>query len=427
VPIDRAATLRNAETLLRQGELEPAIEEFVRIADGFHGEGFLQKAAALYKKILKLAPDHDHAMFRVAEIAAEQGLVTDARAGFAALEEKRRARGDARGAAEVRVQLGTLSPTDFAARRSAAAARVEIGDAEGAARDLKGIAADLEAIGRTDQAFEILCDAAQLDPDDHPLRARIAREFLGRGNVDDAARYLTAQVAGSDPELLKIVFDMNMRRGHLDDAVSIAERLLADDDTSPVESDAVEDTVVTLEGLTSAEIDQVLDELEPRVPEPAMPPAASTPGALTGSDLEDVFGQLRAEATQKTLRDAADKAYHRAAELQASGDVDGYIEALKAASVSPAFRFETASRLGRIYRDGGSIPESIEWMERAAQAPAPSPAEYHALLFDLAQALEASGDVTRALAVCLELKADAGSYRDVDARVDRLAKVQARE
>src|SRR5262249_37045561 len=32
----------------------------------------------------------------------------------------------------------------------------------------------------------------------------------------------------------------------------------------------------------------------------------------------------------------------------------------------------------------------------------------------------------RALAICLELQADAGSYADVDARVERLAKAQAR-
>ena len=34
--------------------------------------------------------------------------------------------------------------------------------------------------------------------------------------------------------------------------------------------------------------------------------------------------------------------------------------------------------------------------------------------------------VARALAICLELQAEAGDYRDVAARIDRLAKVQAR-
>jgi hypothetical protein len=47
------------------------------------------------------------------------------------------------------------------------------------------------------------------------------------------------------------------------------------------------------------------------------------------------------------------------------------------------------------------------------------------LLYELADALEKAGEVARALAICLELQADAGSYKDVDNRVDRLTKVQA--
>jgi Flp pilus assembly protein TadD len=95
VAIDRPAILRNAEKLLRQGKLDQAateylrivddqpsdwntanllgdlyvrarqvdkaVAQFVRIADHLRAEGFLPKAAAVYKKILKLKPDHEHA------------------------------------------------------------------------------------------------------------------------------------------------------------------------------------------------------------------------------------------------------------------------------------------------------------------------------------------------------------------------------
>jgi hypothetical protein len=72
------------------------------------------------------------------------------------------------------------------------------------------------------------------------------------------------------------------------------------------------------------------------------------------------------------------------------------------------------------------MSEALHWCEHAAQAPAPTPNDYHALLFELAELLEAQGEIVRALAVCLELQADAGDYRDVAMRVDRLAKVRAR-
>jgi hypothetical protein len=47
------------------------------------------------------------------------------------------------------------------------------------------------------------------------------------------------------------------------------------------------------------------------------------------------------------------------------------------------------------------------------------------VLYELADALESAGEPARALAVWLELQADAGVYRDVAARVDRLANMKA--
>ena len=67
----------------------------------------------------------------------------------------------------------------------------------------------------------------------------------------------------------------------------------------------------------------------------------------------------------------------------------------------------------------------MEWFERAAQAPAPTTAESHLLMYDFAEALEAADETARALAVCLELKAESGDFKDVSARIDRLTKVQA--
>ena len=67
---------------------------------------------------------------------------------------------------------------------------------------------------------------------------------------------------------------------------------------------------------------------------------------------------------------------------------------------------------------------AAEWLERAADAPATSDEEARAVLYDLGATLEGLGETARALAVFLELQADAGDYRDVAARADRLARVQ---
>ena len=98
---------------------------------------------------------------------------------------------------------------------------------------------------------------------------------------------------------------------------------------------------------------------------------------------------------------------------------------LETASRATRFRFEAASRLGRLFQDRGDTPRAIEWLERAAEAPAPSEEDSRALLYDLGSMVEESGDTARALTVFLELQSEAGDYRDVAERVERLARVEA--
>jgi hypothetical protein len=71
------------------------------------------------------------------------------------------------------------------------------------------------------------------------------------------------------------------------------------------------------------------------------------------------------------------------------------------------------------------LPEALDWLERASQAPAPTPDDGHQSLYELAEMLEKVGEVARALAVCMELESEAGAFRDVVERIDRLTKVQA--
>ena len=72
-----------------------------------------------------------------------------------------------------------------------------------------------------------------------------------------------------------------------------------------------------------------------------------------------------------------------------------------------------------------ALGEAIEWLERAAQAPAPTVEALHGLLYELGDILESSGEDARALAVFIELLAAAPGYRDVADRVASLSRRQA--
>ena len=83
-------------------------------------------------------------------------------------------------------------------------------------------------------------------------------------------------------------------------------------------------------------------------------------------------------------------------------------------------------RSGRLYLERKDPTKAIEWLERAAEAPAPTAEAGRSLLYDLARTLETIGESSRALAVFVELESESGGYRDVSGQIDRLSKVEAR-
>jgi tetratricopeptide (TPR) repeat protein len=189
------------------------------------------------------------------------------------------------------------------------------------------------------------------------------------------------------------------------------ESILGDFDTPAVTAHAASDDV---EVDLSIDVDGIKQSTS--APAPAPVPAPS-------EDLEDVFGNMRDQARRSGLDDA-EKEYKRGLALRKAGDIDGCIQALEKASRAPKLRFATSWLIARLYRDRDMMPETLEWLDRASQAPASNAEDGHLVLYELAEALEKSGEVARALAVCMELESDANGYRDVAARIDRLTKVQ---
>lgn len=755
MPFDREATMRKAEKLLRQGRLDQAIAEYrsvienqpsdwntantlgdlymragqvdnavaeyIRIADHLATEGFLPKAVALYRKILKIKPNAERALSQLGEIAGQQGLLADAKSAFASLADQRRARGDRRGAAEARIRLGDLEGVDFRSRVIGARARVEIGDASGAANRLKQLADDLQErgneaaaldllheavelgpddlkirnrlmrayaargdlvrarefaataselkaiaealfqIGREDDGFGALAAAAELDPADSGIRAYLVKAYIARGDMAQARSVLSPEVAGSDPELLWTLAEMELRDGNIQGGTSLLRDILK---TNPARRDTLvilgcsvaesnpdagfgcielaaseavavdewgsaaaalnefvnrvpnhipalmrlveicvdggleatmhsaqgqladaylsaglgaeariiaEDLVARepweranierfrqalgLLGEAEADIDaMIVDRLSGQTPftsrdflwsepaptpepvaaepppapepmksavptapakpapvkeEPGIKPSVPTPSPLepvvmqaeasspkkaaphrgepSGNrdvfklgpnaldldallqeseettedrqgapwetpevdlsevildmnspgtaapgpgkpegpkDMDGVFKAMRDERIHDSSPEVAEQHLKLAASYLEMGMQDEAVKAFQVAARSPRHRFQAAGKLARVFLDRGMSTQAIDWLERAAEAPAPDAESAHALLYDLATTLESLGERARALAVLLELQAEAGDYRDVADRLEHLSKVQ---
>jgi tetratricopeptide (TPR) repeat protein len=668
--IDRGEALKKAEKLLRQGKLDLAIAEYVRvvedqpndwntknalgdlyirasqpdkacaqyvqIADHLMHEGFYPKAAAIYKKILKIKPDEESASLNLGEISAKQGLLADAKAHFTSVANKRRARGDRAGADEMVVRLGALDANDFEARALAARTLARNGDAIAAAMQYRSMHADLLEKGRAPEAIAALKEAVRYNHDDHEARAELARAAIAEGDLDGAKIYLDREIAGQDPVLLMSLMEIELRAGATDTAREILAQLLHIDNTlrsrivelawtlAPVSPEAafvcidtavdaelhagnymdaaaiLQEFVTRVSGQIAALLklveicvdggleatmyeaqasladayleagqgaearviaedlvarepwehahierfrralvmldvpdpdsliadrlsgqspfistdpfmapdtfgatappseaaeppaaeealapepepeDEVMEEPEPE-PEPAPPPARKrgTPTPARGSEpdiplrprspdaappkaakksggfdidlsdalaelqgiasapppkpkpkpapaasLDDAFQDFRSEVSRQTDSHEAGEHMGLAKTYLEMGMEDEALGALREAARAPAYRFEAGAMLGRLYQKRNELAQAAEWLERAAEAPAPTAVAGRELLYDLGAILETIGETARALAVFLELQAEAGEYRDVAARVERLARVQ---
>ena len=259
--IDREATLKQADKLIRQGKLDGAIAEYVRliddqpqdwttmnvlgdlylragnnakaleqytrVADHQFAEGFFPKSAALYKKALKLQPDDEHILMQLAEIGERQGKFVDARHFLKQVAKQRQARGELRGAAECLLRLGSVPEADLDSKIAAVQAAQQLGDGFRAVELLKDAAQLLEKQNKRHEALQLLAEAAEIDPFDSELRIRLAREFLALGLPTRARAYLSFDTAGDDPELLLALATVEFADGKEDDARVAMSRVLA--------------------------------------------------------------------------------------------------------------------------------------------------------------------------------------------------------
>lgn len=443
--IDREATLKTAEKFLRIGRLDAAIAEYarlveeqpadwnsitalgdlhiraghpdravplyLRVAEHLFAEGFHARAAAHFKKVLKIAPGDERAQLRLAGISAKQGLLAEARACYGAVERRRRQDDDHAGADEILVALGDLDPDDLGARIAAAQALERLGLETDALARYRSLCDEFIERDRTTEAAAMLCLERAVEGlaarQEFPEAADVLRAFIRQSpaRVDLLLRLVEVCVDGElEAETLEaqaMLADACLVNGRPDDARLITEDLLARDPASA--------------GPLNMEIDLtgVPGPLETAASPPPLPDAADR-------SLDEIFQGLRSGA------EGDDSAEHLglARTYLEMGMPDEAARALELAARSPLHRFEASSLLAQFHRDRSDLPAAIEWYERAADAPAPSADDARALMYDLADVLETLGETARALAVFIELQTEAPGYRDVGSRVSRLTRTE---
>jgi tetratricopeptide (TPR) repeat protein len=232
VQIDREATLKNAEKLLRQGKLEAALAEYVRVVttypndwnsvnalgdlyvragqsdkaivqfarvgDHLLKEGAFARAVAIYKKIVRINPEDPR---------GTRGLAH-------ASEKLHASRPVHRGGPPV-------PPDDPDARMLASRTAQDVADVARAC-ELLVEAADLyEAQGKPADAVAAIAEASGIDPANVALRERLLRMLIAQGELVQA-RYVARAV--SELVVVADAFERAGDRGNALDTIAEAAR-----------------------------------------------------------------------------------------------------------------------------------------------------------------------------------------------------------
>ena len=510
--IRRDTALKKAEKLLRQGKLDGAIEEyvrlvedrpedwnsinalgdlylragdsdsaavqFIRVADHLFGDGSLPRAAALYKKALKAKGDHEHTLRQLAEIAARQGLLADAKAYQRLLAKLRQLRGDDPGAAESVVGIDTPEKADADSQIAAAKVAHHAGDTRRVAALLRSAADDFERQGRRSEALDLLLSLAETELaslEEHHAWATLTRvltiepgrrgdvvtiaiDLARNGRLDSALGCMDVvtdaalleggweraadgletfvRAAPYVPALIKLVelcvdggLDSALRRAqgqladaYLEEGKGAEARIISEDllDHDPDNGDHVRRLLRALELAGVADAARLVEERRS--------------GRAVAVDLSDgpkeeasepmVEASSRIEAPPGIQEPVEIDLSDMLADMGSPADAAEDIDALESAAADPRQRFRAASELGRLYVGRGELRAGIDWLEHAAEVAPTTPEEGFAVIYELADALDRLGETARAMALLVELDADSGGYRDTRSRIEQLARAQ---
>jgi len=197
-PDDLLTLNRLGDLLARQGKNAEAIGYYTKIADQFANGGFLPKAIAILKKILRLDPQNADAMARLGGLYQQQKLFGEARSYMLRAADLSAKLQDYEKAREIVESLLEAHPDDLRARVKLAEIRSDGGDLAGAVCDLVHVGAKLVDSGEAEEAEKIYVRARELDPGAEAPIIGLANCHFALGRAEEGQALLD-EVAGEGP------------------------------------------------------------------------------------------------------------------------------------------------------------------------------------------------------------------------------------
>ncbi len=210
----------------RLGDRAKAIECFKTVGDAYAAQGFTVKGIAMYKKIAKLQPSVDGTL-KLAELYTQQGLFNDARAQYLQVAEDFMKNGDLDQAIRLFQKVLEMDPENVPMRIKLAEVYIRRGKKKEAWEIFSAAAEALRARGSMAAAEDILQRMLTLEPGNSYVLLLRGRSALESGDAEKAIEYLEkASDIDSHPEGLRDLLKAYLQAGELEKATPLAEKLL---------------------------------------------------------------------------------------------------------------------------------------------------------------------------------------------------------
>jgi len=226
-PSDIRTKLKVADLLFRMGEKDRATAAFEDVAEFYASQGFLLKAVAVFKQVLKLKPNDVDIHLSLANLYQQIGLVNDAIGQYREAITLQDEQGLALDRLKTAQKMLELDPDNARLRVALAEDFSREGMIEEAVHEFRSAADILKAAGMMDEYVEVSERLLYHQPDDFDVNRELAAYYAGR---QDALKALTRlQVCfkdrPNDPEVLDLLGQVFEFSGQPQKAVAVLKSL----------------------------------------------------------------------------------------------------------------------------------------------------------------------------------------------------------
>lgn len=178
------------DLFVKNSEKNEAVKYYMRVAEHYGGQGFAQKAIAVYNKIARINPDSIEISSKLADLHRMKGSVAEARVHYTSVAEEYQKRGKKLEALDAWKNIAELDPNNTDIYLRIAEVYRQENQFEDAAKSFTEAGLRLGTLEQHEQALNAFLKAYELTPNDITLLNGMVKSQIALGYSDDAAKTL---------------------------------------------------------------------------------------------------------------------------------------------------------------------------------------------------------------------------------------------